>query len=433
MTRPRTARRSRVSVDPAPAQPGPADSARLLTRPILVVLAVVGFGWVAEAIIAPTLPTLILDRGGDAVVVGLVTAAYAIPSLALRPFIGRRLDRSGSRRIHRAGAAIIAAAPLSYVLPGIVVLGVGRLVHGLGWAMFSSANNALVARLAPAARRGEASGYFNVMWAVGFLFGPPLGITLYGALGEEAPFIAAAGFAMVALLLVGAVPPLVAHRAPARPASGDDRPEPSGSRGSRRLIDRYLEPAAVPTMLITMFFMSGQTLFVAFAPVYARSIGAPLADLWLYYPLLGLLQAGGLLVLGRTSDRIGRRRTVTLAALLGIVGLAIALLPFGLTSLTIGAAWFVLASSLATPATTAATMDEAPPHRLGAAMATFSMGYQLASGLGGLLWGFTIGTLGFPAPFAIAIGLVLASLLLAGRHLPSRRAELARRASEALG
>lgn len=410
------------------AESVPPEPHRLLTIRILTILAVVALGWIAEAIIAPTLPTLILDRGGSAVIVGLVTAAYAIPSLAVRPLIGRRLDRSGSRGIHRAGAALLAAAPLSYVLPGIAPLAAGRVVHGFGWAMFASSNNALIARLAPRGRRGEASGYFNVMWAVAFLVGPPLGITLYASVGPQAPFVVAACFATAALLLIGAVPPLSGLAAAVDPGPRSPTRVHLNTGRAQDMLARYLEPSAVPTMLITTFFMSGQTLLLAFAPVYARSIGAPLEDLLLYYPLLGILHAGGLLTMGRLSDRIGRRRTVAIAAAIGIVGLSIAMLPFGLTSLTVGGSCFALASALATPATTAATMDNAPPHRLGAAMATFSMGYQLASGVGGLVWGVVIAAFGYPAPFAIAIVLVFASLLLATRHLPTRRASSPRAA-----
>lgn len=386
----------------------------MLTAPIVAILAVVAFGWLAEAIIAPTLPALVLDRGGDAFSVGLVTAAYAIPSLLLRPLIGRQLDRSGSRSIHRAGASLLALAPLVYLLPGILIVAIGRVVHGFGWAMFASSNNALVARHAPVHRRAEASGYFNVMWAVAFLIGPPLGITLYRGIGDAAPFIVAALSAGTALLLIGLVPPLVAARDRdhgfSRPADGPATRRPG----------RYLEPSVMPMMVTTMLVMSGQTLFIAFAPVYARSIGAPLEDLRPFYPVLGLLHVAVLLAFGRLSDRIGRRRTVTYAIALGVIGLVIAALPFGLLTFTIGGACYAAASALATPATTAAAMDAAPPTRLGGAMASFSIGYQLASGLGGFAWGIAIAAFGYPTPFLIAIGLLVMCAAIVARTLPGR-------------
>ncbi|GAB2447586.1 hypothetical protein GCM10027062_31670 [Nocardioides hungaricus] len=57
-------------------------------------------------------------------------------------------------------------------------------------------------------------------------------------------------------------------------------------------------------------------------------------------------------------------------------------------------------------------------------MATYSMGYQLAAGLGALLWGTLISVLGFPAPFVVAIGLQVMTVvlvrLLGGEDRPAK-------------
>jgi predicted MFS family arabinose efflux permease len=46
-------------------------------------------------------------------------------------------------------------------------------------------------------------------------------------------------------------------------------------------------------------------------------------------------------------------------------------------------------------------------------MATYSMGFQIAAGLGALMWGAIIEWVGFPWPFAAAIVLQLITVVLA--------------------
>ena len=51
----------------------------------------------------------------------------------------------------------------------------------------------------------------------------------------------------------------------------------------------------------------------------------------------------------------------------------------------------------------ALAMDRADPERRGAAMATYSLGYQVGVGLGAAAWGAVIALWGFPAPFLLAM------------------------------
>lgn len=71
------------------------------------------------------------------------------------------------------------------------------------------------------------------------------------------------------------------------------------------------------------------------------------------------------------------------------------------------------------PATFALAADRMNPARRGAAFATFQMAYQLANGLGGLLWGVLIQVSGFSLAFAIAILMqalmIMLSLQVLGR------------------
>jgi MFS family permease len=171
---------------------------------------------------------------------------------------------------------------------------------------------------------------------------------------------------------------------------------------------------------VTALFMAGQGLLLGFAPVYVRTIDAPLAWLAPFYPMYAVLNAVTQLVSGPLSDRIGRSRSVIVGGLLGSVGLLVAVLPLGFAGYAAGAAFFAVAAGIVVPAAAAAAMDLAPPGRLGAQMATFSMAYQLAAGAGGLLWGLLIASIGYPWPFLAAVVLQAGSVALAVRALPPR-------------
>ena len=399
---------------PTLAEPvaGAASRARVLTLPMGGLLVAVGFGWAAELLVQATLPLLILDRGGDASLVGFVAAAYALPTLVLRPIIGRRIDRLGHGGPHVAGAVLLVLAPLGFLVASVAVLPVARFLQGLGWAMFGTANNVVLVRLAPADRRGQASAWFNGMWALGFVFGPPIGLVLYLQVGPELPFIVASALACAAL----ASATWLRRRVPAAGVAAEP-----GEPGRGNRMARFLEPAAVPTMTVLATFMAANTLFLAFAPVYARSIGAPDLVLAAYFPVYGGILAIGQLLTGGLSDRFGRRRTILAGTALGGTGLMLATLADGWTLFAGGAACFALAAAIVNPAAAAATIDRVPPGRSGVAMATFSIGYQLAAGVGGAAWGILISAHGFPAPFIVAFALQLVCAAVAMRFLGAPR------------
>jgi predicted MFS family arabinose efflux permease len=69
----------------------------------------------------------------------------------------------------------------------------------------------------------------------------------------------------------------------------------------------------------------------------------------------------------------------------------------------------------------ALAIDRADPRRMGAAMATYSLGFQLALGAGAAAWGFVIDAFGYPGPYIGAIGLQVGVLGLLGLAWPSVR------------
>ena len=69
-----------------------------------------------------------------------------------------------------------------------------------------------------------------------------------------------------------------------------------------------------------------------------------------------------------------------------------------------------------------ATIDRALPGRLGAATATYSLGYALGASTGGAIWGVVISALGYPWPFVGGMFVLAASAIAAGVLLRPRPA-----------
>jgi MFS family permease len=111
------------------------------------------------------------------------------------------------------------------------------------------------------------------------------------------------------------------------------------------------------------------------------------------------------LVAGRASDRLGRIRAVRIGSWIGIAGFAIALVIGGIGALFAASLGYAVALALTSPTLSALTIDQAPPDRVGVALATYTTGYQVGKGAGGVLWGLVIGLVGLPWPFVLGLGL----------------------------
>jgi MFS family permease len=379
------------------------DGGAVITRQFLVVLfiALLGFGW--EQLLRSVIPLVVLDRGGGAALVGLVAGVYSLPALLLRPTIGRLVDSWHHGRLLQLGALVAAIAPTGLLLPGIALLIPVRLVQGAGWASYSVSAQAFMAKIAPAARRGAASSYYQATIAVSVLVGPGLGTWLYVTSGLVAPVVLATVLGLIALVVALRV------RIPVQPGASKAESPASPPRSGLPII-RALERSALPSTVMLMTFMAAQSLFTVFAPVYAIALGEPIESLVVYYPVYGAVLTLSHLAAAPVADRFGRSVTIRLGCGLGIGGLAVAAFGGGMTTLTLGAAAYAIGVSFVSSATSALTIDRAPTGKLGSSMATYSLGYQLASGLGSLAWGALISASGFLVAFAGAIALQVLTL-----------------------
>ncbi len=155
------------------ASPDRSGETRIFT-PVFIRLSIISFLVFATfqglmAVIAP----FMLAHHMTVSEVGVTGAVFVLTAVAIRPFVGRELDRRGRLAIFWIGLGTITAAfagyPFATVLIGLVLL---RILHGFGWGMASTASATLVQDVVPPSRRGEATGYYANFGDLAMAFGP---------------------------------------------------------------------------------------------------------------------------------------------------------------------------------------------------------------------------------------------------------------------
>ena len=384
----------------APARPA-------LYTPTFVALCLIAFFSFSQSfVLQPIIPLLVLSLGGDTAIVGVALGVFSIPSIVLRPVIGRIADRWGRERIVFLSAAANSVCAALYLVPSLLVLIGVRFFHGVGWGGFNTGATSTLARIAPPSRRLEASSAFDLMPSLGSLVMPALALVLLDRISFAGPLVLASSLGAGAALLS-----LVAFR-PWRARS--DEPPRASVRGP------WLEPAAILPMLMVLLFTSASSLFLVYPPILAQERGIPITDLAFYYPAYGLVLAVSRAATGRLFEPQSRSVLLAAAAVIAGIGLVIGAFASTLLLMTLAAVIFAVAYGISAPTAQAIVMERAPRERLGAAMATYTLGFQVGSGIGAAIWGFLLGPLGFTYVFLVAAGIQIVLFVVS----LSRRAEL---------
>lgn len=396
--------------DAATAPARPALQPPLWSGPFTVLMVATLLGYCSNMMIAPVLPVFILEQGGDASLVGAIVAVFSIPSVVLRPSIGRLVDDWSRRGVFRLGLAGMVVSCAGYLAPSLLVMSGVRLLHGTAWAAFNTGANAALADMAPASRRGEASGLFSLMPSLSSMVMPTFGLLLLGAAGAWSVFAVATVLASAGLA--------VAMLGPWYREAIRERAEGGGYL--RSLIERR----ALLPMVLEFLWMSTNVLFFVFPPVWAASKGIPVDQLVLYYPIVGIALVVSRFTVGRRLDRFPRGLPILAGVACGGAALLVATFAETVAMLTLAGALFAIGSSATSAMHMSIVMDRSDPHRRGAFMATYSLGFQLGFGVGAAIWGVLIDRLGFPSPYLAAlVGMVLmvALVLISRRDLLAPR------------
>jgi MFS family permease len=376
----------------------------LASRNFVLVCATHLTGYLGNWLLVPVLPLFLAAQGHSEAFIGLVLAAYNVTSFSARPIYGRLVDQGRPRAALIGACALLGTTAFGYLVPSTAFLFVVRGAHGLGWAGLNAVGTAWIAMVAPAMRRAEAMGYYTMSQSLGAAIAPAIGIWLITNVGPPAAFSTSAVFGLLALVAaVLTTPPHIAHAH--EPASGD------ASVGRGRL-SGLIEPSVVSVTAILGLVQINGPMVSSFVPLYFRSIGV--SGVELYFLCQGLMSIASRALLGPWADRVGRARSLLFGFAVQLGGLVLLWQSRDLVLLIMAGALYTLGQGMSQPSLYAWAADRAAPTRRGAAMATYTMGFQFGSGVGAVLWGSAIEHVGYSVSYAatglpmfVAIGLVL--------------------------
>ncbi len=192
---------------------------------VLGFVALDRFSW---SLWAPTLTAYLYKKGFTPGVVGGLASLMRATNMALLTPAGRAVDRHGawvwiaaSEALGALGALLVG---LSGGLPGVAT---GMALIGSSIAFWIPSYNAVIERITPRERLGEAYSVANSVRGLSGAPGPYVGGLLYDRVAEAAPFEASAAMLVTASLVAATI----VRRAEAR-GSQELGEEPSRSRGA---------------------------------------------------------------------------------------------------------------------------------------------------------------------------------------------------------
>ncbi len=204
---------ARTTHPPTPLDVG-ATPAEISPWPALFALCIGFFMILVDTtIVSVATPAIIEDLQADVNSVVWVTSAYLLAYAVPVLITGRLGDRFGPKRLYLLGLTVFTLSSLWCGLTGSIEgLILARVCQGLGAAMITPQTMAIITRIFPAERRGQAMALWGATAGVATLVGPILGGVLVDALGWEWIFfinvpVGVVGFALAWRL----VPTLATH------------------------------------------------------------------------------------------------------------------------------------------------------------------------------------------------------------------------------
>jgi MFS family permease len=366
---------------------------RLLTRPFLLCFWANMLQGLAFNLFLH-FPGYLHQLGADDIQIGFITSLMAVAAIALRPPIGRAMDRRGRRVVILVGGVLHTVVIALYLT--VTTLGPWlyfvRIVHGVAEAMLFSALFTYAADHVPARMRTQGLALFGVSGMLPIALAGLLGDHLLARSGFQGLFVMAVVFAAASLLLSLPLP-----EEPRAPSDGD--PATLGLRAALRQRDLR------PIWFLGVVFSTVLTAFFIFMRRFVDE--TEVGSVGLFFSAYTVAALVLRVFLGWLPDRLGPRRVLLPALVALSAGLLWMARAETASDLAVAGLLCGVGHGFTFPILFGLVVTRAPEANRGTAMVVFTALFDIGMLLGGPALGAVIDAVGFAAMYASA-GLALA-------------------------
>jgi len=327
--------------------------------------------------VSPLIPLVIRDVGGSPATIGQIASIYFLSFTLFTPFLGRLVDRVGSKKIIITGLSVYALAVfLMAFSPSPFYFYLIRIFQGVGTACLFAPTESAINVLSSPEKRASNMGLYGLVFAIGFALGPGLGTYLF-SFHRAIPFIFGAASSLVGLLV------MVMYY--------EDVPIPI--KTSRARLHEFLGVIKIP-LIGGLCYAVVEVSIGSFLSLYLDYLGFKGAALGLVFTFFAI---GGIVSpypAGKMADKIGKKPSLyLLGILLSMITFCFNLTPnyVAIVALTFGIG--IIAGGVY-PIALSMIGDLVPPDRMGTANSTFSFLYGVGSIIGPVLTGWVVRILG---------------------------------------
>ncbi|TQS83456.1 MFS transporter [Candidatus Methanomassiliicoccus intestinalis] len=309
------------------------------------------------SIISPILPAYAASFGIPYALIGIIISSFAIARTFLDIPAGVVAYRLGMKKFMAIGLLLIAASSfVAGYAPTYETLLVARILEGAGSAMYTTVSMTLVAVVSPPERRGATLSFYMSMMLLGTVSGPVIGGFISETWGMSAPFYTYAAFGLISLIIITAAVKETGKSSVAHPAN----------MNVTKLLKDYNLMAICFAVLVT--FLIRQGVINTVIPLYAyNNISIGEIDLGIALGVLAIGNTVMMLIVGKLSDRFGRKIFMMLSLILSAIVVLTIPLDKSLRSLIISMGVLGICLGLAGPVSAWIT-DVSRPEDLGGAM-----------------------------------------------------------------
>ena len=373
-------------------------------------LCITGFLAIFSSTISksPVLPLFATHLGAGPSGVGMVAAVSAFTGIIASIPAGMLSDRWGRKRMLIISSAVFGTAPFLYLFAtNIWQLAIVRFYHGFATALFIPVSMALISDMF-SNKRGEQLGWFSTSTLLGRFVAPIAGGTLLGLFAAHPAYSFRAVYIVCGV--AGALTMLLSLRMPATHEESRTQQSWAETLQAFRLV--IARRAILITALVEAAILFAYGTFETFLPLYAREYGISTYETGIFLSAQILTLAITKPVMGRFSDRHGRRSQIIAGALLGALSIAAFSLSTSFLPLLTFSILFGLSLSIVTSATSAFIADLSSRETHGSAMGLLGSVMDIGHTTGPLAAGIVASSFGYRISFVSAsVVLVLASFL----------------------